>query len=79
LIKRNTEEFYVNSSTYRQLLAQGAILEQYNGETIQADGSLGISTIGEVEVQLLHAGKPFGKKVSTYVADGGEYEDWFTS
>jgi len=65
----------VKSSTYRQLLAQGTILEQYNGETIQADGSLGISTIGEVEVQILYERKPFGKKISTYVADGGEYAE----
>ncbi len=63
----------VKSSTYVQLLTQGAILEQYSGETIQADGSLGISTIGKVEAQIFCAGKPFGRKVNTYVADGGEY------
>jgi len=65
----------VNSSTYRQLLVQGAILEQYSGETIQADGSLGISTIGEVEAQILCEGKLFSKKINTYIADGGEYAE----
>ena len=61
----------VRSSTYRQLLAQGAILEQYSGETTQADGTLGISTIGEVEAQILYEGRLFSKKI-TYIADGGE-------
>jgi len=65
----------VGSSTYRQLLAKGAITEQYSGETTQADGSLGIATIGKVETQLFYVGKPFGKKVITYVADGGEYAE----
>ena len=65
----------IKSSTYRQLLVRGAILEQYSGETIQADGSLSISTIGEVEAQIFCEGKPFGQKISTYVADGGEYAE----
>lgn len=63
---------HVSRSTYQRLRSMGAISEQYSCEVRLADGSTDITTVGQVEAQLIYGSRPIGPILKTYVIDGGE-------
>lgn len=62
---------HVSRSTYQRLQSMGAISEQYSCELRLADGYTDITTVGQVEAQILYGSHPIGPRLKTYVIDGG--------